>query len=224
MEMVIELQDVYKIYRTGDAEVRALDGASLTVKKGEFVAVIGRSGSGKSTLMNILGCLDLPTAGVYRLDGETVAEIPEKRLSALRNRHIGFIFQSFHLLPALTALENVELPLSFAGMSRSARRERAEQMLAAVGLADRMHHYPAQMSGGQQQRVAVARAMAGAPSILLADEPTGNLDEQSGAAVMALLQQQHAQGTTVILITHDPQVASLADRRVEMRAGRLFSV
>lgn len=224
METVIEMQDVYKIYKTGDAEVRALDGASLTVKKGEFVAIVGRSGSGKSTLMNILGCLDLPTSGVYRLGGESVSDIPEKRLCTLRNKQIGFIFQSFHLLPSLTALENVELPLLYAGVKRAERRRIAERTLAAVGLADRMHHYPAQMSGGQQQRVAIARAIAGEPPLILADEPTGNLDEESGAAIMKLLQQQNTAGTTVILITHDPQVAMKATRRVEMRAGRLFPI
>ncbi len=224
METVIEMQDVYKIYKTGDAEVRALDGASLTVQKGEFVAIVGRSGSGKSTLMNILGCLDLPTSGVYRLGGESVSDIPEKRLCTLRNRQIGFIFQGFHLLPSLTALENVELPLLYAGVKRATRRQIAERTLAAVGLADRMHHYPAQMSGGQQQRVAIARAIAGEPPLILADEPTGNLDEESGAAIMKLLQQQNTAGTTVILITHDPQVAMKATRRVEMRAGRLFPI
>lgn len=224
METVIELRDVYKIYQTGETEVRALDGATLTVNKGEFVAIVGRSGSGKSTLMNILGCLDLPTSGSYRLGGEEVSDIPEKRLCFLRNRQIGFIFQSFHLLPSLTALENVELPLLFAGVSRAKRRQTAAAMLETVGLFDRMHHYPAQMSGGQQQRVAIARAVAGAPPLILADEPTGNLDEGSGTAVMSILQQLHQNGTTVLLITHDPAVAAKAQRRVEMRAGKLISL
>ena len=224
METVIELRDVYKIYQTGETEVRALDGATLTVNKGEFVAIVGRSGSGKSTLMNILGCLDLPTSGSYRLGGEEVSDIPEKRLCFLRNQQIGFIFQSFHLLPSLTALENVELPLLFAGVPRAKRRQTAAAMLETVGLFDRMHHYPAQMSGGQQQRVAIARAVAGAPPLILADEPTGNLDESSGTAVMSILQQLHQSGTTVLLITHDPAVAAKAQRRVEMRAGKLISL
>ncbi len=222
MDTVIEMQDIYKIYQTGDTEVHALDGASLSVKEGEFVAIVGRSGSGKSTLMNILGCLDLPTAGSYRLGGEEISAIPEKRLCFLRNRQIGFIFQSFHLLPSLTALENVELPLTYAGMRRSERRAVATKMLEKVGLLDRMHHYPTQMSGGQQQRVAIARAVAGEPPLILADEPTGNLDERSGADVMALLQQLNNLGTTILLITHDPAVAAKAGRQVEMQAGRLF--
>ena len=224
MDAVIEMRDVYKVFKTGDGEVQALCGASLLVEKGEFVAIIGRSGSGKSTLMNILGCLDLPTSGRYRLGGEEVSDIPERRLCVLRNRHIGFIFQSFHLLPSMTALENVELPLTYTDLKRSERRETAKRVLQSVGLADRMHHYPMQMSGGQQQRVAIARAVAGAPPLILADEPTGNLDESSGASVMALLQQLHQSGTTVVLITHDPSVAALAQRRVEMRAGRLINL
>lgn len=224
MRTVIEMQDIYKVYPTGDTAVYALDGACLTVNEGEFVAIVGRSGSGKSTLMNILGCLDLPTSGSYRLGGEEISSIPEKRLSFIRNRQIGFIFQSFHLLPALTALENVELPLTYAGVKRDERRRIATQMLEKVGLYDRMHHYPAQMSGGQQQRVAIARAVAGAPPLILADEPTGNLDERSGADVMSLLQQLNAAGTTILLITHDPSIAAKAKRQVEMRAGRLISL
>ncbi len=221
---VIEMQDVYKIYPTGDTEVYALNGASLSVNEGEFVAIVGRSGSGKSTLMNILGCLDLPTSGSYKLGGEEISTIPEKRLCFIRNRQIGFIFQSFHLLPSLTALENVELPLTYAGVKRGERREIAARMLEKVGLSDRVHHYPAQMSGGQQQRVAIARAVAGAPPLILADEPTGNLDEGSGAEVMALLQQLNSMGTTILLITHDPAIAAKAGRQVEMRAGRLISL
>lgn len=224
MRTVIEMHDVYKIYPTGDTEVYALNGASLSVNEGEFVAIVGRSGSGKSTLMNILGCLDLPTSGSYKLGGEEISTIPEKRLCFIRNRQIGFIFQSFHLLPSLTALENVELPLTYAGVKRGERREIAARMLEKVGLSDRVHHYPAQMSGGQQQRVAIARAVAGAPPLILADEPTGNLDEGSGAEVMALLQQLNSMGTTILLITHDPAIAAKAGRQVEMRAGRLISL
>lgn len=218
---VIEMQGIRKVYAAGDNRVEALKDISLTVEKGDFTAIIGRSGSGKSTLMNILGCLDLPTAGTYFLNGEDVAGAGNARLSAIRNKQIGFVFQSFHLLPALTALENVELPLIYAGMPRAARRARAEEVLSRVGLADRMHHYPQELSGGQQQRVAVARAVAGEPPLILADEPTGNLDERSSEAIMALLRELHRGGTTVLLITHDPQVAAKAEKRLEMRDGRL---
>ncbi len=218
---VIEMQGIRKVYAAGENTVEALKDVTLTVEKGEFTAIIGRSGSGKSTLMNILGCLDLPTEGKYLLNGEDVGAADAKRLSAIRNRHIGFVFQSFHLLPTLTALENVEMPLIYAGMGRSERRERAREMLRRVGLSDRMQHYPRELSGGQQQRVAVARAVAGAPPLILADEPTGNLDEGSGRDIMALLRELHAGGTTVLLITHDPQIAKEAERRVEMQEGRL---
>ncbi len=218
---VIEMQGIRKVYTAGDNTVEALKDVSLTVEKGEFTAIIGRSGSGKSTLMNILGCLDLPTEGKYLLNGEDVGAADPKRLSAIRNRHIGFVFQSFHLLPTLTALENVEMPLIYAGLGRSERRARAKEMLSRVGLSDRMQHYPRELSGGQQQRVAVARAVAGAPPLILADEPTGNLDEGSGRDIMALLRELHAGGTTVLLITHDPQIAREAERRVEMQDGRL---
>ncbi len=224
MQTVIEMRDVYKIYGTGETAVHALDGVSFSVSAGEFVAIVGRSGSGKSTLMNIVGCLDLPSAGEYRLNGENITAIPEKRLSRIRNRHIGFVFQNFHLLPSLTALENVELPLLYAGMKRVERRAVARRMLESVGLADRMHHYPTQMSGGQQQRVAIARAIAGAPPLILADEPTGNLDEACGREIMAILQQLHQNGTTIVLITHDPSVAAKADKQFEMRAGRVAAL
>ncbi len=224
MQAVIEMRDVYKIYQTGEMTVHALDGVSFSVAAGEFVAIVGRSGSGKSTLMNIVGCLDLPSAGEYRLNGEDITAISEKRLSCIRNRHIGFVFQNFHLLPSLTALENVELPLLYAGVKRGERRGIAKRMLESVGLADRMHHYPTQMSGGQQQRVAIARAIAGAPPLILADEPTGNLDEACGAEIMAILQRLHQNGTTIVLITHDPSVAAKADRQLEMRAGRVIAL
>ncbi len=223
METVIEMRGVCKEFHAGETCVRALDGVSLRVEKGEFLAIVGRSGSGKSTLMNILGCLDLPTAGEYFLGGEAVFGLSGRRLSALRNRQIGFVFQSFHLLPTLTALENVELPLLYAGIPRAERRRRAGEMLELVGLSDRMHHHPSEMSGGQQQRVAIARAVATRPPLLLADEPTGNLDETSGKGIMALLHRLHREGNTVVLITHDPGVAAQAARRLEMRAGRLFS-
>lgn len=222
MDAVIDMQDICKEFLVGDNTVIALNRVSLQVDKGEFLAIIGRSGSGKSTLMNMLGCLDLPTAGRYLLNGEPVFELSERRLSALRNRQIGFVFQSFHLLPTLSALENVELPLIYAGVSRQERRRRAEQALQWVGLTDRMHHHPAEMSGGQQQRVAIARAVAVKPPLLLADEPTGNLDEASGREVMALLHRLNREGTTVVLITHDPTVARQAARRLEMRAGHLL--
>jgi putative ABC transport system ATP-binding protein len=222
METVIEMKNIEKQYDSGENTVKALNGVNLTVKKGEFVAIVGRSGSGKSTLMHILGCLDLPTKGEYALNGEKVKTLSEGRLSHLRNRSIGFVFQSFHLLPNLTAAENVELPLLYGGMSRQQRKELALQLLEQVGLSDRAHHYPTQMSGGQQQRVAIARAVAGSPPLLLADEPTGNLDEQSGKDVMALLHRLHQSGTTILLITHDPLVAKQAGRQLEMREGRLF--
>ncbi len=218
---VIEMQGIRKVYAGGENAVEALKDVNLTVEKGEFTAIVGRSGSGKSTLMNILGCLDLPTSGTYLLNGEDVGAAGAARLSAIRNRHIGFVFQSFHLLPTLTALENVEMPLVYAGVGKSERRARAKEMLRRVGLDDRMHHYPKELSGGQQQRVAVARAVAGAPPLILADEPTGNLDEGSGRDIMTLLRELHTGGTTILLITHDPQIAKAADRCVEMQDGRL---
>lgn len=218
---VIELSDICKYYGAGETQVRALDGVTLSVDEGEFLAIVGRSGSGKSTLMNVLGCLDVPTEGEYRLSGQSVFSLSQRALSAIRNRYIGFIFQRFFLLPTLTALENVELPLVYAGVGRQKRRALATEMLQRVGLADRLSHYPAQMSGGQQQRVAIARAAVGHPAVLLADEPTGNLDAASGAAVMTLLRELHKGGTTLLLITHDRAVAAAAERRLEMRAGKL---
>ncbi len=205
----------------GTQTVRALDHVDFHLQKGEFAAVIGRSGSGKSTLMNILGCLDLPTNGEYILDGEHTGKMGGARLSHLRNRKIGFVFQSFHLLPDMTALENVALPLMYAGKRRKERLETAKNALQEVGLSDRVHHYPHQLSGGQQQRVAIARAAAMAPPLLLADEPTGNLDERSGVTVMQFLKTLHRGGTTILLITHDAAVAKQADRVWEMREGRL---
>ena len=218
---VIELSDICKYYGAGETQVRALDGVTLSVEEGEFLAIVGRSGSGKTTLMNVLGCLDVPTEGEYRLNGQSVFSLSQRALSAIRNRYIGFIFQRFFLLPTLTALENVELPLVYAGVGIQKRRALATEMLQRVGLADRLSHYPAQMSGGQQQRVAIARAAVGRPAVLLADEPTGNLDAASGAAVMTLLRELHKGGTTLLLITHDRAVAAAAERRLEMRAGKL---
>ena len=218
---LVELRDLCKIYNAGDNEVRALGGVSLSIEAGEFVAIVGQSGSGKSTLMNMLGCLDLPDGGIYFLDGEDVAHIPKASLAGIRNRRIGFIFQGFNLIPSLTALENVELPLIYRGIPRRERGELAVSALERVGVGNRMHHYPAQLSGGQQQRVAIARAIAAKPPIILADEPTGNLDSASGAQVMDILHELHAEGRTVILITHDDRIASAAGRLIRIIDGRI---
>lgn len=219
MESLITISNVFKIYNIGESEVRALNGISLCVGEGEFVAVVGRSGSGKSTLMNILGCLDTPTRGEYRLGGENVAGMSDKALAQVRNRRIGFVFQGFNLLGERDALENVELPLFYRGIPRAERRRLAEEALSRVGLEGRMRHRPAQMSGGQQQRVAIARAIAARPPIILADEPTGNLDSQSGEAVMEILNGLHREGRTIVLITHDDRIAATADRVIRLRDG-----
>jgi putative ABC transport system ATP-binding protein len=216
---IIEMCDVGKTYATGAIEVEALRGVSITIGEGEFVAVAGPSGSGKSTLMNILGCLDVPTAGSYRLAGGDVGELPESHLATIRNQRIGFVFQQFNLLPRMTALRNVELPLVYAGLGRHERRERAATALARVGLADRMEHRPGELSGGQQQRVAVARALVTDPALILADEPTGNLDSASSADVLGLFAELHAAGATIVLITHERDVAALAQRTVLMHDG-----
>lgn len=221
MENLIELRGLTKVYRVGESEVRALDGVSLSVEKGEFLAIVGRSGSGKSTLMNIIGCLDTPTSGKYFLEGSDVSRFSEKRLAELRNRGIGFIFQGFNLIGSLTALENVELPLLYRGVERRERRRLAEDALRRVGLGMRMNHLPGQMSGGQQQRVAIARAVAAEPPLILADEPTGNLDSGSGGAIMEILRALQSAGRTVVLITHDERIARSADRAVRLRDGRL---
>lgn len=218
---LLELRGVSKVYQMGDTPVHALREVSLSVEKGEFLAILGQSGAGKSTLMNLLGCLDLPDTGEYLLAGEDVAQLGERRLSGIRNRQIGFVFQGFNLIPTLTAQENVELPLSYRGLGRREREALAAAALAEVGLADRQRHYPAQLSGGQQQRVAIARAIAARPPILLADEPTGNLDSASGAGVMDILSRLHRQGRTVVLITHDQRVAEHASRRVRILDGRI---
>jgi putative ABC transport system ATP-binding protein len=220
---VIDVRDVSRVYRIShELEVRALHRVSLRIEHGELVAVMGHSGSGKTTLMNILGCLDAPTAGRYLLDGVDVRDIDEDDLADLRNRKIGFVFQSFNLVARTTALANVELPLAYAGMSRGARRERAAQALQAVGMEARLHHTPAELSGGQQQRVAVARAIVTNPSLILADEPTGNLDSASGEEVLGIFQTLHAQGRTIVLITHEHDVAARAQRVVRVADGRVL--
>ena len=222
MEPFIQLTNVSKIYGEGEAQVSALKNLSLSVERGEFVTIIGQSGSGKSTLMNLLGCLDTPTQGEYLLDGEPVSSLSDRQLSAIRNRQIGFVFQSFHLIPGLSALENVELPLMYRGIPRLRRRALAVRALEQVGLSQRTHHKPSQLSGGQQQRVAIARAVAGAPPVLLADEPTGNLDSTSGQQIMEILTSLWRQGRTLILITHDPAVAQTAPRTIHIQAGTIM--
>jgi putative ABC transport system ATP-binding protein len=218
---VIDLDGVTKVYRTGSFAVAALRGISLSIDDGEYVAVMGPSGSGKSTLMHILGCLDVPSAGTYRLAGEDVSHMGELALASVRNRRIGFIFQQFNLLPSLTAWRNVEMPLSYAGVGRPERRERAIAALERVGLGDRIHHRPGELSGGQQQRVAIARALVGDPDLILADEPTGALDSKSADDIMALLDELHAAGRTLVLITHDADVAGVAQRTIRIRDGLL---
>ena len=220
IETLIEIRDVFKIYPSAEDEVKALRGINITVAKGEFVAVVGSSGSGKSTMMNILGCLDVPTSGSYLLDGQDVSHFTDDELSEIRNEKIGFIFQGFHLIPGLSALENVELPLLYRGVPRHERRTAAIEALTRMGLASRLHHRPNQMSGGQQQRVAIARAIVGKPPIILADEPTGNLDQKTGAEVMSLLAELHQEGKTIVLITHDQKVAACAQRVIEISDGQ----
>jgi len=218
---VIRMRGITKVYDTGKVRVEALCGVDLTVRQGEMVAIVGPSGSGKSTLLNLIGCLDSPTAGCYDLRGERVSGLDRDRLADVRNRRIGFVFQSFNLLPQITALENVEMPLVFGRVGRRERRRRAEELLARVGLADRAQHKPTELSGGQMQRVAIARALAMEPDIVLADEPTGNLDTTSGTDVLALFEELWRQGRTVLMITHDPALARRAPRAVEIRDGRI---
>ncbi|MFT8889375.1 ABC transporter ATP-binding protein [Ethanoligenens sp.] len=220
---MIELNNVKKIYKMGDTSVAALGGVSLSIADGEFTAIIGPSGSGKSTLMNILGCLDTPDEGTYFLDGVDMTQVNEKNLSRIRSRKIGFIFQQFNLLQKLSALENVELPMVYQGVPAKERRQRALESLERVGLAERVHHKPKELSGGQQQRVAIARAFAARPSIILADEPTGNLDSKSGKEVMVILHELHKAGNTIVLITHDSKVAGEASRRVRIADGQITS-
>ncbi len=219
---LIEIKDVYKIYNPGENEVRALDGVSLTIEEGEFVAIIGQSGSGKSTLMNMLGMLDTCTSGEYYMDGIDVSHMTDDELSEIRNKKIGFIFQGFNLISSLTAKGNVELPLVYRGMKRAEREKLSVESLKMVGLEKRMHHRPSQMSGGQQQRVAIARAIAAKPPIILADEPTGNLDSHSGKDVMKIIHQLHEEGRTIILITHDNGIAEEAQRVVRIQDGKII--
>ena len=221
MEPLIRVHDLHKIYNPGENEVRALDGVSLEIQRGEFIAIVGHSGSGKSTLMNMLGCLDVPTAGSYFLDGQDVSHLSDNQLSDIRNQKIGFIFQGFNLIPNLDALGNVELPLIYRGMGRRQRRKAAAEALERVGLKKRMRHKPGELSGGQQQRVAVARAVAAQPPIILADEPTGNLDSQSTLDIMNILKGLHQSGRTVIVITHDDDIARQADRVVRIMDGHI---
>ncbi|RPH96657.1 ABC transporter ATP-binding protein [candidate division KSB1 bacterium] len=218
---VIAARDLYKIYRMGDVEVRALDGLTLRIEPGEFVAIMGASGSGKSTLMNILGCLDRPTSGQYVLNGEDVSTLSRNQLAGVRNRYIGFVFQGFNLLSRTSAIENVELPLIYSDTTTKERHKLARESLERVGLADRMDHYPSQLSGGQQQRVAIARALVNQPKLLLADEPTGNLDTKTSLEIIELFHSLNREGMTIVLITHEPDIGEHALRRITLRDGRI---
>jgi putative ABC transport system ATP-binding protein len=220
---LIELRDIHKTYVMGSEEVHALNGVTVDIERGEYVAIMGSSGSGKSTLMNLLGCLDTPTSGSYKLNGTPVETLDDTQLAGIRNKEIGFVFQTFNLLARTNALQNVELPLIYAGVPRHERRERARHALERVGLGERMHHNPNELSGGQRQRVAIARALVNDPSILLADEPTGNLDSATSTEIMALFDELHAQGNTVVLVTHEPDIAEHAWRQVQLRDGKVLS-
>ena len=222
MEHLIELRDVYKIYPMGEENVHALDGVSLSIDQGEFVAIVGSSGSGKSTAMNIIGCLDVPTSGSYHLGGVDVSTMDDDQQAEIRNKMLGFIFQQYNLIPKLTVLENVELPLLYAGVSGEERRERAIRSLERVGLADKRKNLPSQLSGGQQQRVSIARALAGSPSVILADEPTGALDSRTGREVLGFLKKLNREGDTVVLITHDNSIAVKADRIIRLQDGKII--
>ena len=221
MENLISIKNVYKTYKMGEVEVNALNGVSLDIRYKEFVSIVGPSGSGKSTLMNMIGCLDVPTSGDFFLDGEDVAKMKEKQLAKLRNRTIGFIFQGFNLLNKLTAYENVELPLIYQGIGPGERKKMVMQALERVGLGGRTHHKPTELSGGQQQRVAIARALSSRPPLILADEPTGNLDSRSGVEVMKMLHELHEEGKTIVLITHDNDIAMQANRIVRIGDGEI---
>jgi putative ABC transport system ATP-binding protein len=219
--VLIEIRDLTKVYEMGDSQVRALDGVSVDVERGDFLAIMGPSGSGKSTLMNLIGCLDSPSSGTYLLNNQEVSLLDDDELARIRNREIGFVFQTFNLLARTTALENVEVPLIYAGIPRAERRRKAHEMLERVGLGDRMRHQPNELSGGQRQRVAVARALVNNPSILLADEPTGNLDSRTGEEIMALFQQLNREGNTIILVTHEEDIAAHAGSRIRLRDGKI---
>ena len=221
MSSLIEVRDMCKVYNPGENEVRALDHISFEIEEGELVAIIGQSGSGKSTLMNMLGCLDVPTSGEYLLHGKKVDEMKDRELSRIRNEEIGFVFQGFNLIPALDALGNVELPLIYRGMGRKERQELAKEALDLVGLSERIHHRPNEMSGGQQQRVAIARAIAAKPPLILADEPTGNLDSHSSREIIDILKKLNEEGRTIIIITHDEGIAAQAGRRLHIMDGRI---
>ncbi|MGD0539023.1 MAG: ABC transporter ATP-binding protein [Verrucomicrobiota bacterium] len=218
---LVELRSVSKVYHLGGEEIRALDGVTLDIEEGEFISIIGPSGSGKSTLMHILGCLDSPSHGTIKLDGVMIQDASPRQLAAIRNRKIGFVFQFFNLLPKLNVVQNVELPMIYSGVSGRERRQRAQQSLEAVELANRSKHRPSQLSGGQQQRVAIARALVNSPRIIFADEPTGNLDSHTGEAILALFRKLSAEGRTIVLVTHDPEIAAVTPRRIEIRDGRI---
>lgn len=220
-DAVIVVRDLHREYVMGSEVVRALRGIDLTIRKNEFVAIMGPSGSGKSTLMNMIGCLDTPTSGEYWLNGYRVSELSDDQLARIRNKEIGFVFQTFNLLPRATALQNVELPMVYAGISSKDRRTAAEAALARVGLQERMHHRPNELSGGQRQRVAIARALVNTPSIILADEPTGNLDSKTSEEILALFEQLHNEGQTIVLVTHEPDIAAHARRQIHVRDGRV---
>lgn len=217
--IAIRLRDIKKIYKMGSQELAALNGINLDIKRGEFAALMGPSGSGKSTLMNILGCLDRPTVGSYELEGKEVAHLSDDELAVMRNKHIGFVFQNFNLLSRISSLENVALPLVYAGVGASERRKRAQEVLEAVGLGDRAGHLPNELSGGQRQRVAIARALVNNPEIIMADEPTGNLDTKSTKEIMEIFQEMHGRGKTIILVTHEPEIAVCANRQLLVRDG-----
>lgn len=217
--IAIRLRDIKKIYKMGGQELAALNGINLDIKRGEFAALMGPSGSGKSTLMNILGCLDRPTVGSYELEGKEVAHLSDDELAVMRNKHIGFVFQNFNLLSRISSLENVALPLVYAGVGASERRKRAQEVLEAVGLGDRAGHLPNELSGGQRQRVAIARALVNNPEIIMADEPTGNLDTKSTKEIMEIFQEMHGRGKTIILVTHEPEIAVCANRQLLVRDG-----
>lgn len=222
MKPLIEFKNLSKIYQMGETQVRAVDNMSMQIMSGEFVAIVGQSGSGKSTCMNIIGCLDVPTSGNYYLDGHDVGELDENELAEIRNKMVGFIFQQYNLLPKLSVLGNVELPLLYGGLSKSQRLEQATKVIEKVGLSDKINNLPSQLSGGQQQRVSVARALAGKPSVILADEPTGALDSKTGKEVLDLLTKLHSEGNTVVLITHDNDIASQAQRIIRLEDGHII--